>query len=237
MKNAAAMAEFKQVAAERAAALVESNQRVGLGTGSTAAFAIKELGRRVREEGLEIECFATSFSASVLAAEAGIQVLPTDTIKEIDISIDGADEIDPALNLIKGGGAAHTREKIVHALSKKFIVVADVSKQVERLGGGFAVPIEVLPQALGLVQRRLAELGAVEVLIRMAARKDGPVISDQGNLILDARFTIDRPEQLEAELNAIPGVVENGIFSPLSVNVAGAFIGGPDGVDYIEKKS
>lgn len=236
MKDAGSMAEFKKEAALRAAALVESGQKVGLGTGSTAAFAIEELGRRVREEGLKIACYATSFSAAVLAQEAGLTVLPTDTVEEIDISIDGADEIDPRLNLIKGGGAAHTREKIVHALSRRFVVVADVSKLVDRLGSGFAVPLEVLPQALGLVHKRLLALGAAAVDVRMAVKKDGPVISDQGNLILDARFAVEDPRALETDLNSIPGVVENGIFSPLSVNVTGAYIGGPDGVDYIEKQ-
>ncbi len=229
------MVEFKKEAAVRAAGLVADGQRVGLGTGSTAAFAIQELGRRAREEGLNIECYATSFSAAALATAAGLRVFPSDSIEEIDISIDGADEIDPHLNLIKGGGAAHTREKIIHALSRRFIVVADVSKQVERLGMGFPVPIEVLPSALGLVQRRLREMGASEAPVRMAVKKDGPVISDQGNLIVDARFVIEDPPALEARLNSIPGVVENGIFSPLSVRVEGAFIGGPHGVQYIPK--
>ena len=230
MKNASANSEQKQAAALKAASLVTADMKVGLGTGSTAAFAIQELGRRAREEGLRIDCFATSFSASVLAAEAGLRLYPTDSITALDISIDGADEIDPALNLIKGGGAAHTREKIVHALSARFLVVADASKQVERLGSTFPVPLEVLPTALGLVQRSLTELGATEVPVRMAVKKDGPVITDQGNLIVDARMAISDPAALEGRLNAIPGVVENGIFSPLSVKVAAVYIGGPDGV-------
>ncbi|MCB1322229.1 MAG: ribose 5-phosphate isomerase A, partial [Leptospiraceae bacterium] len=133
MKDLNANNQAKQAAGIAAAREVQSGWTVGLGTGSTAAFAIQELGRLVREQQLRIECVATSFQARMLALDCGLPIVPTDAVSRLNISIDGADEIDPELNLIKGGGAAHTREKIVHAMSDRFIVVADPSKIVSRL--------------------------------------------------------------------------------------------------------
>lgn len=230
MKDATANASLKEQAALRAASLVRSQEVVGLGTGSTAAFAIAELGRRKREEGLSIRCVATSLQSARLAFEAGLDVFGIEFFDRLDLSIDGADEIDPDLCLIKGGGAAHTREKIVHAMSERFIVVADSGKLVTRLGEGFAVPVEVLSVSVRFVERQLSALGAKEILVRAAAKKDGPVVTDNGNLVLDARFDISSPEQLEQEIALIPGVLENGIFARKLVRPTGAIIAGAGGL-------
>lgn len=196
-----------------AARMVSDGAVVGLGTGSTAAFAIEELGRRIREEGLSIVGVPTSFSAAMLARQHGVPLRTLDDVERIDVAIDGADEVDPARNLIKGGGAAHTREKVIDYLAGRFIVVVDESKLVPYLGATFPVPLEVIPMAIAPVLRALEKLGA-QPAVRMAVKKDGPVISDQGNFIVDARFArIDEPARLEATLNNIPGVVENGIFA------------------------
>jgi ribose 5-phosphate isomerase A len=211
MKDIHASLEGKRRAGEEAARRVQSGMKVGLGTGSTTAFAIAELGRRVREEGLKIECCVTSFSSQNLAIEAGLRPLPVESFDRLDISIDGADEVDPQLRLIKGGGAAHTREKIVHALSSLFLCIVDPSKLVSQLGA-FRVPVEFLPVSLKLVQHELEKLGG-ECALRMAVRKDGPVVTDNGNLIFDVAFGAFDAEQLEKEINSIPGVIENGIFA------------------------
>jgi ribose 5-phosphate isomerase A len=232
MKEVSSNTELKKQAALAAAALVESGQRVGLGTGSTAAFVIEELGRRVRQENLLIECVATSFQAMNLAIVHGLRVFPIQALGgQLDISIDGADEIDPHLNLIKGGGAAHTMEKLVHVMSSRFIVVADDSKLVSKLGTRFPVPVEVIPFSYPLVEKKLKELGATEITMRMAVKKDGPVVTDNGNFVLDARFDIQEPEKLEIAINAIPGVLDNGIFSAASAVPERAFIAGNNGVE------
>jgi len=212
MKDAQANSQSKLKAAIEAVGRVHSKMRVGLGTGSTAAFAIAELGRRVKEEGLVIECCATSFSSLMLATQAGLDIRPVESFDHLDLSIDGADEVDQNLRLIKGGGAAHTREKIVHALSSNFLCVVDRSKLVDQLGG-FRVPVEFLPVSIRLVESELARLGASDCSLRMAVKKDGPVITDNGNLVFDVKFESLDAELLESEINQIPGVVENGIFA------------------------
>jgi ribose 5-phosphate isomerase A len=233
MKDANSMSEYKREAALKAAALITPGQVVGLGTGSTTAFVIEELGRRVREEQLKILCVVTSFSSLFLAREAGLSVAPLHQFSELDISIDGADEIDSALNLIKGGGGAHTLEKIVHAMSRRFIVVADHTKKVQQLGSKFPVPVEVIPEAMSLVKKRLLAMNAKSVDLRTGVNKDGPIVTDNGNFLLDARFYIEDAEELEREINTIPGVVENGIFSLISVRMERAFVGGLEGVEEI----
>ncbi|KGF73646.1 ribose 5-phosphate isomerase [Neosynechococcus sphagnicola sy1] len=204
---------MKQEVARAAAARVSSGMVVGLGTGSTTAFVIQFLGDRLKSGDLkDIKGVPTSFQASVLAKKYGIPLVTLDEVETIDLAIDGADEVDPQKNLIKGGGAAHTREKIVDALAETFIVVVDSSKLVDRLGSTFPVPIEVLPMAIAPVSRAVVKLGGQPEL-RMGVRKDGPVITDQGNMVLDVKFShIDNPAELERTLNNIPGVVENGIF-------------------------
>ncbi len=212
-----AVKQMKQAVAKAAADRVQSGMVVGLGTGSTTAFVIEFLGDRLRNGELsDIRGVPTSFQASVLAKQYGIPLVTLDDVTKIDVAIDGADEVDPAKNLIKGGGAAHTREKIVDSLADQFLVVVDSSKLVERLGSTFPVPVEVLPLALSPVSRALTALGGKPEL-RMGVKKDGPVITDQGNFVLDVTFAeIADAAALEKTINNIPGVLENGLF----VNVA-----------------
>jgi len=204
---------MKQQVGKAAADRVQSGSIVGLGTGSTTAFAIQFLGERLKSGELkDIKGIPTSFQASVLAKQYGIPLTTLDEVDRIDIAIDGADEVDPQHNLIKGGGAAHTREKVVDSLAKQFIVVVDSSKLVDRLGSTFAVPVEVLPMAIAPVIRAVEKLGGRPEL-RMGVKKDGPVITDQGNMVLDVQFdAIPDPAALEKTLNNIPGVLENGLF-------------------------
>lgn len=214
-----AMGAAKRVVGEHAASLVESGMQVGLGTGSTAAFAIAALGRRVREEGLQIVGVATSFAAERLARAEGIPLVTLDDVDRLDLVIDGADEVDPALNLIKGGGGAHTRERIVAAAAERFVVVADASKLVERLGTRMPVPVEVLPMAVAPVMRGLAGLGATPEL-RLAQRKDGPVVTDQGFWIVDAFFAaMDGLPRLARSIREMPGVLDHGLFLGMATEV------------------
>jgi len=204
---------MKQEVGRAAAARVQSGTIVGLGTGSTTAYAIEFLGDRIKKGELkDIKGIPTSFQASVLAKQYGITLTTLDEVDRIDIAIDGADEVDPQHNLIKGGGAAHTREKIVDALAEQFIVVVDSSKIVDRLGSTFPVPVEVIPLAMTPVMRAIEKLGGKPEL-RMGVKKAGPVITDQGNMVIDVKFdSIDNPGELEKTLNNIPGVLENGLF-------------------------
>jgi ribose 5-phosphate isomerase A len=204
---------MKQEVGRAAADRVKSGSIVGLGTGSTTAFAIQFLGDRLKSGALkDIKGVPTSFQASVLAKQYGIPLTTLDEVDKIDIAIDGADEVDPQKNLIKGGGAAHTREKIVDSLAEEFIVVVDSSKLVDRLGSTFPLPVEVLPMAITPVMKAIEKLGGKPKL-RMGVKKDGPVITDQGNMVLDVDFgAIENPVELEKTLNNIPGVLENGLF-------------------------
>ncbi len=202
-------AEVARVAAQQ----VESGMILGLGSGSTAAILIEELGKRWQSGDLtDIKGVPTSFQASVLAQQYGIPLITLNEIDHIDLAIDGADEVDPALNLIKGGGACQTREKLVDTRARRFVVVVDETKMSPALGTNFALPVEVLPDAYRQVQEALRDMGSDPVL-RMAVRKAGPVVTDQGNLIIDAKFDqIDDPASLEPAINNIPGVLENGLF-------------------------
>ncbi|MCL1467359.1 ribose-5-phosphate isomerase RpiA [Argonema galeatum] len=204
---------MKQQVGKAAADRVQSGSIVGLGTGSTTAYAIQFLGDRLKSGELkDIIGVPTSFQAEVLAKQYGIPLTTLDAIDRIDIAIDGADEVDPQLNLIKGGGAAHTREKIVDSLADLFIVVVDSSKLVDKLGSTFKLPVEVIPMAYAPVMRAIEKLGGKPEL-RMGVKKAGPVITDQGNMVIDVKFdTIDNPAELEKTLNNIPGVLENGLF-------------------------
>ncbi|MDX2212715.1 MAG: ribose-5-phosphate isomerase RpiA [Oculatellaceae cyanobacterium bins.114] len=204
---------MKQQVGKAAAERVQSGSIVGLGTGSTTAFAIQYLGERLQSGNLQdIKGIPTSFQAIVLARQYGIPLVTLDEVEGIDIAIDGADEVDPHKNLIKGGGAAHTQEKIVDSLADQFIVVVDSSKLVDKLGSTFLLPVEVLPMAVTPVMRAIAKLGGKPEL-RMGVKKAGPVVTDQGNLVVDVKFDqIDNPAELEKTLNNIPGVLENGLF-------------------------
>ena len=204
---------MKQEVGKAAASLVKSNSIVGLGTGSTTAYAIQYIGERLQSGELQdIVGVPTSFQAEVLSKQYGIPLTTLDAINHIDIAIDGADEVDPQKNLIKGGGAAHTREKVVDYLANQFVVVVDAGKLVNKLGSVFAVPVEVIPMAVTPVMNAIKELGGKPEL-RMGVKKAGPVVTDQGNLVIDVRFdNIPDPVNLEKVLNNIPGVLENGIF-------------------------
>ena len=196
-----------------AADRVKSGMIVGLGTGSTTAYTIQALGDRIKSGELkDIKGVPTSFQSEVLAKQYGVPLTTLDEIDRIDVAIDGADEVDPHLNLIKGGGAAHTREKVVDYLATQFIVVVDSSKIVDKLGSTFRVPIEVIPMALTPVMRAIEKLGGKPEL-RMGVKKAGPVITDQGNMVIDVKFDdIANPGEMEKSLNNIPGVLENGLF-------------------------
>jgi ribose 5-phosphate isomerase A len=208
---------MKQEVGKKAASLVQSNSIVGLGTGSTTAYAIQFIGDRLKAGEIEnIVGIPTSFQAEVLAKQYGIPLTSLDAVERIDIAIDGADEVDPHFNLIKGGGAAHTREKVVDSLAETFIVVVDSGKLVEKLGSTFLLPVEVIPMAVTPVLRALKALGGIPEL-RMGIKKAGPIVTDQGNLVIDVKFDdLSNAEELEKTINNLPGVLENGLF----VNVA-----------------
>ena len=216
----------KRAAGEKAASFVEDGMCVGLGTGSTTAHALVALGRRVREDGLKITGTPTSYAAEMLARQQEIPLVSLDEIESLDIALDGADEVDPAFNLIKGRGAAQTREKIVESLASEFVVLVDASKMVERLGSTFPVPVEILPMARGPVERTLLELGG-QPRLRLGERKDGPVVTDQGFWILDCTFeSIDDPAGLDRAIKLIPGVLDHGLFIGMATRVV---VGHPDG--------
>ncbi|MEB3228082.1 MAG: ribose-5-phosphate isomerase RpiA [Synechocystis sp.] len=204
---------MKQAVGRAAADRVQSNSIVGLGTGSTTAFALEFIGDRLKKGELtNVVGIPTSFQAEVLARRYGIPLTTLDVVDRIDIAIDGADEVDPQKNLIKGGGAAHTREKIVDALAESFLVVVDSGKLVDQLGSTFLLPVEVIPMALTPVMRALEKLGGKPEL-RMGVKKAGPVVTDQGNLVIDVKFdAIPDPAGLEIAINNLPGVLENGLF-------------------------
>lgn len=209
--------EIKRVAGVAAAAEVQDGMVVGLGTGSTAHYAILRIGKRIREEGLSVVGVPTSYQSAMRARAAGIRVADLADVTTIDLTIDGADQVDAAFNLIKGGGAAHTREKFVAAASKRIITVVDPSKLSEQLN--VPVPLEVVPYAATLVARQVEALGGVPVL-REGVKKDGPVITDNGNFVYDCDFgTIADPAGLEADLNALPGVLTCGIFTEFAEKI------------------
>lgn len=213
----------KQTAAEKAVEAVENGMVVGLGTGTTAYFAIKKLGEKVRG-GLQIQAVASSIASENLAKEEGILIVPFEEIKFIDVTIDGADEVDAENNLIKGGGGALLREKILAANSQKFIVVVDASKLVVTLGK-FPLPVEVVPFAHTVTMTNLQKLGCTPKLRMNEAR---PFITDSGHFIIDCSFKqIKNPEQLNDELHRIPGVVETGLFQKGAVSYV--LVGEADG--------
>ena len=206
----------KFVAAKRAAEMVEDGMRVGLGTGSTAAWLVRCLGQMVTEDGLNITAVPTSARTAGLARELGLKVVSLEEAKWLDMTIDGADEFDHDLNLIKGGGGAHLQEKIVATASDQMVVIADAGKQVDTLGA-FPLPVEVLPFGWQASQALLEEtLVSMDVLGRTTTlRMNGatPFVTDEGNHILDLHLNrIGNARQLSMVLNQIPGVVENGLF-------------------------
>jgi len=205
----------KLAAALAAVKFVKDGDVVGLGTGSTTTFAIKELGKRVKE-GLKIKAAASSIRTEELAKSLGIEILDLGFLSKIDISIDGADEFTESLDLIKGGGGALFREKIIASLSKNAIIITDASKKVKKLGA-FTVPVEVIPLAYQYVSDQINELGGKGVL-RSVDNKT--FITDNGNLIIDADFgLIDDPEKLSSDLNQINGLLAHGLFVNITSKV------------------
>ena len=209
---------MKQAVAEAAVKEIESDMVVGLGSGSTAALMIKNLAHALDTNKLKnIKGVPTSFQSEVLSLELGIPILDLASVDKIDLAIDGADEVDPSLQLIKGGGACHVREKLVASKAERLLIVVDESKLVKKLNLDFPLPLEVLPSAWKQVKDLIERMGAL-VTLRMASKKAGPVVTDQGNLVLDILFEggINDPKNLESKLNNIPGVLENGLFVDLT---------------------
>lgn len=221
---------MKRISAEQAVEHIKDGMKIGLGTGSTAYWAIQKIGERVKE-GLSIQAVATSKASERHAAELGIPLIPFNQIDHLDLTIDGADELDSHLQLIKGGGGALLREKIVAFHSDKLIIVADESKFVDKLGH-FPLPVEVIPFAVEWTLNSLQRLGC-----RPQLRTDGEklYITDNGNYIADCHFgSIDSPTELQNNISGIPGVVDHGLFIGLADI---AVIGHSDGsVEIVERK-
>jgi len=206
----------KFVAAKRAVDFVEDGMRVGLGTGSTAAWMVRCLGELVRDEGLKIIGVPTSVRTADLARQVGIKVASLDEAKWLDLTIDGADEFDSNLNLIKGGGGALLQEKIVATASDQMIVIADVAKEVGTLGN-FPLPVEVVPfgwqTTKALIEETLVSLDVLGRGTSLRMNQERPYVTDEGNFIIDLHLhRIGNPRQMALVLNQIPGVVENGLF-------------------------
>ena len=194
---------------------------LGLGSGSTAALMIKSLAKEIRSGKLQnIRGVATSFQSEVLALELDIPLIDLASVSQIDLAIDGADEVDPRFQLIKGGGACHVREKLVASKADQFLIVVDETKLVKKLNQSFPLPIEVLPNSWKQVQDVISEMNGSSKL-RMANKKAGPIVTDQGNLILDVLFRdgINNPKNIEMSINNIPGVLENGLFVDITDKV------------------
>jgi len=212
---------MKQIVADEAIKEVESDMILGLGSGSTAALMIKSLADAIHSGKLKnIKGVATSFQSEVLALELDIPLVDLASVSQIDLAIDGADEVDPEFQLIKGGGACHVREKLVADKANQLLIVVDETKLVKNLNLSFPLPVEVLPNAWKQVQDVILDMQGKSTL-RMARKKAGPVVTDQGNLILDIFFDqgIKNPKDTEMSINNIPGVLENGLFVDLTDKV------------------
>ena len=220
---------WKQWAGEAASRLIEEGMVVGLGSGSTAIFMLYALARRIQAGLRIVGAVPTSQATEQLASKLGIPLTNLDTHLQLDLDIDGADEIDEQLNLIKGGGGALLREKIVASCAKRFIVIVDVTKQVTQLGNATPLPVEIVPFAVTPVRRQLEAFGA-EVQVRQSGNQ--VYLTDNGNMILDCFFVngIADPEGVDTRVRSIVGVVETGLF----LNMASqAIIGGPGGVKHL----
>lgn len=224
--------ELKKLAGEKAVKHINDGMIIGLGTGSTIEYTLKKLGELV-SEGLDIKGVPTSIHTKRIAKQEQIPLTDLEDYPELDITIDGADEVDSFLNLIKGGGGALTREKIIAFNSKKVIIVVDDSKIVKALGIDFPLPVEVIKYAWTSTKKRLEEFDCTVELRKIM--QDEPYITDNGNYILDCEFErIEDPEQLEIDINCIPGVVENGLFIGLVDQV---IVGGKQGISTLNKET
>ena len=207
---------------------VKADMIIGIGSGSTVVYAVEAIGEKNKDNNLNLRCIPSSFQAQQLIVNNGLILVSLDQYPEIDLDIDGADEIDKSLNLIKGGGGCLVQEKILASASKKLVIIADYTKKSDYLGENWrkGVPIEIIPSAHVPITKRLESLGGTPVL-RMAKAKAGPLVTDNGNFIIDADFgKIANPQELNLKLLQIPGVVDTGLF----VNMASkAYIGQKDG--------
>jgi ribose 5-phosphate isomerase A len=219
MKNSNGKLELKRLAGFQAAGLVKSGMICGIGTGSTVAFFIEALSLRIKNEGLKIIGVPTSFQSRLLCREYGIETVMPQDCSHLDLAVDGADEVDPGLNVIKGGGAAHTCEKLIATMAQHFVIIVDETKLVPKLATQFPVPVEIIPAALGYVNETILRLGG-EPNLRMGVKKDGPVITDNGQFVIDARFQADADlRMIDRELHFTPGVIETGLFFDLASKV------------------
>jgi ribose 5-phosphate isomerase A len=227
------MSKVKMNAAKSALEKIPSTGPIGLGSGSTVAIFAEELGRLISKETHDICVVPSSYQAYQLAVKHNIPLTNLDINPELMVTVDGADEVDKNLNLTKGGGGALFQEKVVASASKKLIIIVDESKLVEKLASRFLIPIEVLPFALGVVQRKIGNMG-IEPVIREAEKKIGPVVTDNGNFIIDLKFPkpIDNPAKIATDLKMIPGVVETGLFIGMTDEV---HVGKEDGVYTLKK--
>lgn len=232
-KSGSWVEDAKKRAALEAVKHIRNGYALGLGSGTTAAYAIGEIGKVIRQNNWHITAVPTSYQAFLLAVECGIPVTSLDERPKLDLNIDGADQIDRDLNMIKGMGGALTREKIVASASKLNVVVADESKLVRKLGVNHPVPVEVLPFAVATVCSKIHGIGGKPVL-RVGNGKVGPVVTDNGNFIVDVYVrSINNPNELDSKLKSIPGVIETGLF----VGIADiAYVGTRNSVEKISRK-
>lgn len=212
LKSAANNTDKKREVGLRASLLVQDNMMLGVGTGSTVKFFIDYLSERIMNEDLNIGCVSTSFQTTLYLKEKGIEAKDLSLVSRLDLVVDGADEIDPWLNAIKGGGAAHTIEKVVASMTDKFVLIADEGKLVDNLGCSFPIPVEVIPCSVSIVKKKIVDMGG-KPKIRMGVNKDGPIVTDSGNFVLDVYFD-SAPDvfDLDNKLCKTPGVLETGLF-------------------------
>jgi ribose 5-phosphate isomerase A len=202
---------LKQAAGQAAALLVKDGMTVGLGTGSTVAFLIDEVGNMVKD-GLRIKGVSTSFQSKAMCHKAGIPLIDPGMLSKIDLAIDGADEVTRSLDAIKGGGAAHAVEKIIASMADEFVIIADETKLVGQLGLNFPIPVEVMREAIGSFTKNAEEFGA-NPKIRIGSGKDGPVVTENGNFVIDLYFDAAQDmRRLDIRLKSLPGVIETGLF-------------------------
>jgi ribose 5-phosphate isomerase A len=227
------MSNAKLNAAKSASKLIPKSGAIGLGSGSTVAFFAEELGKKIAAKKVNVRAVPSSYQAYQLAVDFKIPLTNLDLDPELELTVDGADEVDKNLNLTKGGGGALFQEKVVASASKKLIIIVDESKIVDKLASRFEIPIEVLPFSLGVVLRKVQAMD-IAPTVRQAQKKIGPVVTDNGNFILDLKFPepINDPGKVANDLKMIPGVVETGLFIDMADEV---HVGKEEGV-YILKK-
>ncbi|MHC1600679.1 MAG: ribose-5-phosphate isomerase RpiA [Candidatus Methanospirareceae archaeon] len=219
----------KEKAAESAASLLKDGMVIGLGTGSTAEFVIRKIGKRIKDEELELLGVPTSLRTEIVAVECGIPLTTLSEHSSLDLCIDGADQVDSQLNLIKGGWGSHTKEKIVSYAAKELIICVDEGKVVELLNK--PVPLEVLPYAVKIVEKQVKELGGMPVL-RPDGNRGGYFVTEHGNLVIDADFGVIRtPKEMNGTLSSVVGSLEHGIFT----NATEVHVGNEKGVKILKR--